>query len=35
MKILLTTDTWTPTINGVVTSTVSLRAALTDRKSVV
>ena len=28
MKILLTTDTWTPTINGVVTSTVSLRAAL-------
>lgn len=29
MKILLTTDTWTPTINGVVTSTVSLRAALT------
>lgn len=29
MKILLTTDTWTPTINGVVTSTVTLRAALT------
>ena len=29
MKILLTTDTWTPTINGVVTSTVSLRTALT------
>ena len=29
MKILLTTDTWTPTINGVVTSAVTLRAALT------
>lgn len=29
MKILLTTDTWTPTINGVVTSAVNLRAALT------
>lgn len=28
MKILLTTDTWTPTINGVVTSAVTLRAAL-------
>lgn len=25
MKILLTTDTWTPTVNGVVTSTVNLR----------
>lgn len=31
MKILLTTDTWIPTINGVVTSTVTLRAALTAR----
>ena len=29
MKILLTTDTWVPTINGVVTSTATLRAALT------
>ena len=29
MKILLTTDTWVPAINGVVTSTVTLRAALT------
>ena len=29
MKILLTTDTWIPTINGVVTSTATLRAALT------
>lgn len=28
MKILLTTDTWTPTINGVVTSAVTLRAVL-------
>ena len=31
MKILLTTDTWTPTVNGVVTSTVNLRAELTAR----
>lgn len=31
MKILLTTDTWTPTVNGVVTSTVNLRAALEAR----
>lgn len=29
MKILLTTDTWVPVINGVVTSTSTLRAALT------
>ena len=29
MKILLTTDTWVPTINGVVMSTATLRAALT------
>lgn len=29
MKILLTTDTWVPAINGVVTSTATLRAALT------
>lgn len=29
MKILLTTDTWTPTINGVVTSTATLRTTLT------
>ena len=29
MKILLTTDTWVPAINGVVTSTTTLRAALT------
>ena len=29
MKILLTTDTWAPVINGVVTSTSTLRAALT------
>lgn len=29
MKILLTTDTWAPVINGVVTSTATLRAALT------
>lgn len=28
MKILLTTDTWAPTINGVVTSAMTLRAAL-------
>ena len=31
MKILLTTDTWTPTINGVVTSTVALRTELQAR----
>lgn len=31
MKILLTTDTWTPTINGVVTSAVTLRRQLTAR----
>lgn len=31
MKILLTTDTWTPTINGVVTSTVALRTELQTR----
>lgn len=31
MKILLTTDTWTPTINGVVTSTVTLRTELQAR----
>lgn len=31
MKILLTTDTWTPTVNGVVTSTVALRAELQAR----
>ena len=31
MKILLTTDTWTPTINGVVTSAVTLRRRLTAR----
>lgn len=31
MKILLTTDTWVPTVNGVVTSTVNLRAELTAR----
>lgn len=31
MKILLTTDTWTPIVNGVVTSTVNLRAELTAR----
>lgn len=28
MKILLTTDTWAPTVNGVVTSTMALRAEL-------
>ena len=31
MKILLTTDTWTPTVNGVVTSTVALRTELQAR----
>ncbi|EFB77435.1 glycosyltransferase [Subdoligranulum variabile] len=31
MKILLTTDTWTPTVNGVVTSTVALRTELLAR----
>ena len=31
MKILLTTDTWTPTINGVVTSTAALRTELQAR----
>ena len=31
MKILLTSDTWTPTVNGVVTSTVALRAELQAR----
>ena len=31
MKILLTTDTWAPTVNGVVTSTMALRAELQAR----
>lgn len=31
MKILLTSDTWTPTVNGVVTSATTLRAALQAR----
>lgn len=31
MKILLTTDTWAPTVNGVVTSTMALRAELQHR----
>ncbi|WP_298734499.1 glycosyltransferase family 4 protein [uncultured Subdoligranulum sp.] len=31
MKILLTSDTWAPTVNGVVTSTVALRAELQAR----
>lgn len=31
MKILLTSDTWTPTVNGVVTSATTLRGALQAR----
>ena len=31
MKILLTTDTWVPAINGVVTSTATLRAPALNR----
>src|SRR5699024_2624153 len=31
MKILLTSDTWTPAVNGVVTSATTLRAALQAR----